>query len=218
MTREIKESIYGKVYKIVSSETDEVYVGSTTQALKKRLQEHKSEYKRYLQGRHNFVSSFNIVKFADAKIILIHDDLFDTRADLHRLEGQYMMSVENCINAHIAGRTSKEHYQHNRERVLQSVKDYYQDNKPHKKEYNKTYKERNKEKLKEQKGQVLECPVCETTYTHNHKARHEKSSKHRSALSQASSSELPATDTTEYGARSQSSSSELSAMENLTSD
>ena len=109
------------------------------------------------------------------------------------------MSVENCINAHITGRTSKEYYQHNRERVIQSVKDYYQDNKTHRNEYNRTYYERNKERIYEMSSRIIECPICKSTYTHNHKARHEKTLKHRSALSQASSSEL-------------------SAMENLTSD
>lgn len=41
----------GKIYKIVSVSTSDVYIGSTTKDLKKRLSEHKSHYKLYQNQR-----------------------------------------------------------------------------------------------------------------------------------------------------------------------
>jgi hypothetical protein len=278
MTSEIKESIHGRIYKIVSSETDQVYVGSTTKTLKRRLTGHKSKYNLYLKNEHHYITSFDILKFSDAKIMLIHEGLFDTKDDLRRLEGQYMLATEHCVNKCIAGRTAterleaniehlkriqklyrelnkeaikqrnkvyhenhkdehkqykKEYYTLNKERLSKERHNYYEQNKEHIKEQVKRYAKDNAEaikercnnyrrihqdRIKEQKGQVIECPVCKTTYTNGHKSRHERTIRHQNALSQASSSELPATDTTEYGARSQSSSSEIPAIENLTSD
>ena len=40
--------IIGRVYKLTSSHTDEVYIGSTVQELSDRLREHKYSYSKYI--------------------------------------------------------------------------------------------------------------------------------------------------------------------------
>ena len=41
----------GKIYKIVSNQTDDIYIGSTSQnLLSVRLGKHRDEYKRWAEG------------------------------------------------------------------------------------------------------------------------------------------------------------------------
>jgi len=60
-----------KIYKIISSNEEKVYIGSTTGTLNIRISKHKSEYKQWLNNKHHYMSSFNIVKYEDAHIVLI---------------------------------------------------------------------------------------------------------------------------------------------------
>ena len=53
----------GKIYSIRSYETDAIYIGSTKQQkLCKRMVNHKTDYKRYLNGKKHYVTSYEIVK------------------------------------------------------------------------------------------------------------------------------------------------------------
>jgi hypothetical protein len=195
--------IFGRVYKIVSSETDDVYVGSTEQTLNERFSNHKRNYKLYLQGKYHTVKSFDIVKFRDARIELLSEGLFDTKEDLRRLEGEFMAAITSCINKCMAGRTKlesakayrdshKEEYkaylERNKERISQQKKDRYQEHKDEYLERVRRYKEENKSKIADYKGQKITCPDCQGIYSRNHKARHEQSNKHKLALLPSSSS------------------------------
>ena len=45
-----------KIYKLVSNSSELVYYGSTYTKLSKRLSGHKTAYKRYLNGKKNYIS------------------------------------------------------------------------------------------------------------------------------------------------------------------
>ena len=122
-----EDKIYGRVYKIVSSETPNVYVGSTVSSLSQRFSEHRTDYKKYINGKFNYISSFELMKFVDVKIELLHEGFFDTKADLHRLEGQFIQSTGNCINKLIAGRTKSESDKAYRETHKEEAKAYGQE-------------------------------------------------------------------------------------------
>ena len=188
------ESIHGRIFKIVSSETDDVYVGSTTQTLKERFGQHRSYYNNYLNGKSKYVSSSAIMKYVDARIELLHEALFESIADLHRLEGQYMQTTDNCINRYIAGRSSRQYRLDNADVLLQQKKIYRARDPEKWKQYIKEYQDNNKDKIRERNKQPIQCPVCKSNLQHGEKARHERSKKHQSALSQVSSTDLP-TDT-----------------------
>lgn len=64
---------HGNIYKITSNETEQIYIGSTIQPLHKRLIQHRNKYKRYKNGTYHYLSSFEIVKYDDAIIILIEN-------------------------------------------------------------------------------------------------------------------------------------------------
>ena len=108
--------LIGRIYKITSNETDYIYIGSTTQDLKRRFTEHKSDYKY-----NYYVSSSEICKYADAKIELIHEGLFIDRKDMEKFEGETIRTTSNAINKQIPGTTRQEQLQkyrdHNRDKI-----------------------------------------------------------------------------------------------------
>jgi len=135
----------GKIYKLFSYDNDLVYVGSTTQPLSKRLGEHKGKCNKSC-SKILFENSNNV------KIQLLEEIECDNIEQLRRLEGEYIRRLD-CVNKRIAGRTEKEHYEENKEKIIEQNKKYYEKNKEHRKEqmkeYNKEWMEKNKEQVKE---------------------------------------------------------------------
>ena len=142
--------IIGRIYRMVSSECDGVYIGSTTQQLNVRFNEHKSHYKRYLLGKNNYVASFEIVKFADAKLELVHEGVFDGRKDLEQFEGELIRTTPNTVNQRLAGRSKQEYYQNNKEALLQKQKQYG---------------EANREAIRAYQNTKCTCGVCGGKFT-----------------------------------------------------
>jgi len=138
----------GKVYSIRSHQTQQIYIGSTTQQLCKRLYEHRQKYRRYKKtGKCQILySSFEILQYDDHYIELIEECPCDTRQQLHRREGQIIRANE-CVNKLIAGRTPKEYYEENKDRLLEDKKQYYENNKDELNAKNKQYYEKNKDKI-----------------------------------------------------------------------
>ena len=134
----------GKIYAIRSHQTDEIYIGSTTQPLSKRISSHKSGYKRYLDGLCNSVTSFKILQYDDAYIELFEEYPCDNKIMLNKREGE-IIRQNNCVNKCIAGQTNKEYREQNKDKI----KEYREQNKDKIKDYNKEYKEQNKDKIKE---------------------------------------------------------------------
>ena len=50
----------GKIYKLISNHTDDIYIGSTCDLLSKRLYKHKKAFEYYNNGEKNYYSSFEI--------------------------------------------------------------------------------------------------------------------------------------------------------------
>lgn len=61
--------MYSFIYKIVSNQTNKIYIGSTTQELSKRFCRHKSDYR--LQK--NKIGSFEVLQYDDARIVMIEE-------------------------------------------------------------------------------------------------------------------------------------------------
>ena len=79
------------IYKITSSQTNEVYVGITKGTLKKRLKYHRDDYKKWLNGTGDYKSSFHIMEYDDNKIELIEE----TNNSLREI---YWIQKLNCCN------------------------------------------------------------------------------------------------------------------------
>lgn len=125
----------GKIYKITSIHTEDVYVGKTTKAkLSQRLAEHVLDYKRHLEGNGNYVSSSKIIELGDYDILLLESFACNSKDELKVKERYWYDNTPNCINKNVPNRTDKE-----------SNKNWEKNNKEHRQEYQKKYRLKKKE-------------------------------------------------------------------------
>jgi hypothetical protein len=117
----------GKIYKIVSDMTDKIYIGSTTKDyLKQRLSKHKYNYKQWLNGKTNYMSSFEIVKNEDATIVLLESYPCNSKDQLLARERFYIEENKNlCINKQIPGRSQKEYAFANKDKCAKIKRKHY---------------------------------------------------------------------------------------------
>jgi len=118
----------GKIYKIWSFNSDEIYIGSTIQALSERLRGHKKCFNYYKKTGKKYCGSYIILENEHYDIELIEYCPCKTKAELHRREGELQREM-NCVNQLIAGRTKKEYYEDNKEIINKYKKEYYEENK-----------------------------------------------------------------------------------------
>ena len=182
----------GKIYTLRSYQTDDVYIGSTTQSLAVRKGGHRRDYTNYLKGENCFVTSFNIIKFDDCYIELIENYPCISRNELERREGQLIREME-CVNKCIAGRTPKEYYERNKKAIAEQQKKWREANKEVMAEKSKEYREANKEKIAENKKKYYELNKeviseknkekynceCGSVLRKSDKSRHESTKKHK---------------------------------------
>lgn len=210
------QQIAGKIYKIVSPNTDKIYIGSTTRTLPQRMQKHMCDLKSGLY------SSKIILDAGNATIELIEVFNCDNRKQLHQREGYYMKQYEKvCINKHIAGRTQHEYRNENKELVLSRAKKYRDTHKEQiaardkqyretqgdrliekKKQYREThryelnekakqYYQINKKKILEQNKENVKCE-CGFEVTKQHLKRHQTTSLHKRLINLQLAAQLSA--------------------------
>lgn len=182
----------GKVYKLVSNVCGDVYVGSTTQPLAKRIGDHRSHYKAFLNGKYHWVTSFKLLEQGSVDVVLIENFPCSSKDELHARE-RYWIEQLACVNKYIPGRTIVEYRQNNREAIAERDKQYHQANREAIAERNKQYRQANREAITEQRKQhhqdnreaILEWKntknecVCGGRYTKANKAVHLRSKKHQ---------------------------------------
>ena len=65
-------------YKITSTNTDKVYVGSTEQDINERLQKHETHYRLFKDGKFHYITCFEILEFKDYKIELLENKICES--------------------------------------------------------------------------------------------------------------------------------------------
>ena len=178
----------GKMYKIVSFQTDKIYVGSTCdKSLASRMSRHRCHFKRYLKDEHNYITSFEILKYDDAQIILIENFPCNSRDELLARERYHIeQNKEIVINKMKKPYTSDDE---EKQRIKNYQQKYYENNKEKLKENVKKNVEKNIDKIKEYQrqykkkmiGQTVHCP-CGGIYRQDSKKRHEQYKKHQKYL------------------------------------
>ncbi len=81
--------IYGRVYKLVSEQTDLIYVGRTTKKLQARLKTHIRDYKH---NPYKNLTSYELVKLNDCKIVELKK-CYDLE-DLKKSEYKYITELK----------------------------------------------------------------------------------------------------------------------------
>ena len=125
------------IYTIRSPHTDKFYIGSTTQILCKRFANHKSDYSSYVNNKKNYITSFKIIELGDSYIELLEQINCDSKIHLEMREGELIrIHKDLCINKNIVGRTQKQYYADN----VDKIKQYQLDNTDNIKQYQEQYR------------------------------------------------------------------------------
>lgn len=122
----------GKIYKIIGG--GKIYVGSTCERLLcQRLAGHYGDYRRWVSGKRNYVSSFECLNDGDAYIELLELCPCSCRDELRKCEGKWIKELD-CVNKRMPGAkmTKKEYYHENKEVLSVKAKEYYQKKKAEK--------------------------------------------------------------------------------------
>ena len=160
----------GKIYKILNTIDDEIYVGSTIETLSMRMAKHRSKvnvkphYKLYEHMNKLGVDNFYIELIENFPC----NDIYELRAR----EGHFIREI-GTLNKRIAGRTDKEYNKEYKEKHKEAHKEYMKTYNEDHKERIKQYKETNKEYINEQ----ITCDICGCQVCRNNMSRHQKTNK-----------------------------------------
>ena len=106
----------GKIYKIISDHCELPYIGSTTDPLEIRFDEHKRSYRMWVKKgkprtKGTYWSSAEILQYDDARIELVKNYPCNSKKELREYEGTFQQIGVNCVNIQKAGRTRAEYHQ-----------------------------------------------------------------------------------------------------------
>ena len=188
----------GKIYKILNTIDNEIYVGSTCELLSQRMARHRSDCKR--RAHLPLYKHMNQLGVEHFYIELIEDCPCDRNEELVKREGEIIRSIgtlnkngtinikENSTGYHrqyrhdnIEKQKEQKHiwYEQNKEQVKEQVKEYYDQNREtiieQQKIHNKQYYEQNREHIK---NNLVECE-CGCVINYRGLTRHKQSKKHK---------------------------------------
>jgi len=128
-----------KIYRVYCG--DDEYIGSTTRPLSERMNEHR------MMPRNTSVRVlFEKHGVENCNIELIEDYPCERKEQLNRREGE-IQRERNCVNKQVAGRTMKEWYLENRERIVSQQAEYNKINSEKRKKYMVEYRKRKSQQL-----------------------------------------------------------------------
>ena len=111
----------GKIYQILNNVNDDIYVGSTCQALSKRFYEHRSRCKTSHNGK--LYPVMREIGRDNCYIELIETYPCNSKEELNAKEGYYIRE-RATLNMAIAGRKPKQYKEENKEHIKQTNKQY----------------------------------------------------------------------------------------------
>lgn len=195
--------VIGRIYKIVSRETNECYIGSTFNQLKYRFKQHKDDYRRWKKGKSSSCSSYEIFDkhgIKNCKMLLIKEYNVVDRKHLQVYETLWIRKLKS-INKNVSFRILRFYEKMYRKKRLEENENYYKEkyqisliNNPlqHKKRYAKNIQNNpnhNREKYikygERQRVRVAEkitCEICSCQITRGSKSDHERTKKHQNNL------------------------------------
>jgi hypothetical protein len=170
----------GKIYKIISENTDKIYIGSTIlNYLCSRYSTHTGTFRKFENGTgKKQCSSFEILKHGNNKIILIELYPCNSKDELHAREQYYIdLNKSICVNIlkSYVGDNKEEYYK-------QSKKEYQIKNIEKIKIQRNQFREENREKLRMIDAETKKCELCDFECRKCHYNRHCKSQPHLNKL------------------------------------
>ena len=166
----------GHIYKIICKVDEKFcYIGSTFNRLSKRMEQHRNNYNKWVNGKYNrpcaCVSYFQKYGIENFKIILIKTyEVCRT----HNKDAKHLWAYETlwmnktkCVNknlpiAYLRLERNREYYHKNRDDILVKKREYA---KKHKEEINAKHREK------------VKCEFCKSLVIKNNLSRHQRTQK-----------------------------------------
>ena len=175
MVNSTKDFRNGRIYKILNYVDNECYVGSTTQALSKRMVAHRAAVYRSISRNIPLYIKMREAGVENFYIELIEEYPCDNIEQLRMREGRHIREL-GTLNKRVAGNTKeqslKQHRENNKEAISQKKKDY---------------RSRNRELLAERRKTTYTC-ACGIVCRVDCKARHERTKKHQTFIANSETS------------------------------
>ena len=87
----------GKIYKIVSENSNKVYIGSTVFDIEDRLRKHMLDNEFYEKHKYHYCSSYEVLKSGKNKVLLLEDNI--GKNELLEKESKYINdNLYRCVN------------------------------------------------------------------------------------------------------------------------
>jgi hypothetical protein len=162
----------GKIYKIVSAQTNKVYIGSTCKKyLSERMTKHKNDMKNHEKGTRCLLASYEILKNEDAQIVLVESFPCNSKDELTARE-QYWINEYREVSTNIKNAKGL-----NIEKRKQRQRRLYQ-------KYKAKNNTKDKQRYIKRKERLLEkivC-VCGSITSKISIRKHERTNKHQNYL------------------------------------
>ena len=183
-TRMPKDFSLCKVYKVESKIGAVCYVGSTCQKyLSSRMNTHRTHYKH----KHTYCSSFEVMKYPDAEIILLKAYPECSSWEEQRMFEREWQDQIKCVNHRRAYITDDERVEENKAR---NSKRYYENHEEELKKFAEYRKNRNEEEKKDyrsymksyyekHKTERIHCDVCNIDMNRWCFTKHKNSKAHK---------------------------------------
>ena len=146
----------GKIYKIWSLETDEIYVGSTCCQLYKRMSKHREALTMSTKNHRKLYVEMNRLGKESFSIELIENYPCKTIEELRRREGFWIRELKATLNIQVAGRTAKDYRDEHKHKIKEYLKQYRIDHHTELTRKEKEYREEHKENIKILKKQYYQ--------------------------------------------------------------
>ena len=202
----------GEIYKLVSDQTEKIYIGRTCQSLScKRMAQHKCLFQKWANRDTHYITSFQVFAYEDCQIILIES--FPCK-DKHELEARERHHIESlkCVNKYVPTRGYIDYYKakcegikarvktyasESKAKITDKHKNYYLKNLDKLREYQKErmhihgeqirareqrYRENNREAIRERHKVKITCEICKIEVSKTNIRRHQQSQTCKSIL------------------------------------
>jgi len=136
--------VNGKIYKLISDLTSEIYIGSTIQLLTQRKSKHLHKFNKGILK----CSSKKIFEAGNVEIVLIEEYPCKSKKELEARERYWIETTENCVNKTVPTRTQEQYYSENKEKIKARAKSHYQKNKEEVLKRRKEYRDTHKDEIK----------------------------------------------------------------------
>ena len=133
----------GRIYAIRNNINGDVYVGSTTQPLSKRMAEHRSEIS---SNKLPLYEQFKVIGVENFYIELIKEYPCENSEQLQAEEGRWIRKL-GTLSKKVSGRTVKGWHEDHKDEQTEKSKQYREEHKEEIKEWKKQHYEQNKDEI-----------------------------------------------------------------------